>query len=87
MDAIHAELYAGRKIQAIKMYREAGGGGLKESKDAVDAIEATLRARHPDRFDKISSRKGCMPVLLVATVAITAFLLLGTRFLARFAGV
>ncbi|MET8150563.1 ribosomal protein L7/L12 [Actinoplanes sp. NPDC049668] len=30
------ELLAGRKIQAIKEYREATGTGLKEAKDAVE---------------------------------------------------
>ncbi len=73
---IEAKLYAGRKIQAIKLYRAASGLGLKEAKDVVEAIEVTLRASHPDRFDKISSRKGCMLVLLVAMGAITTFLLL-----------
>ncbi|MEV6925277.1 ribosomal protein L7/L12 [Dactylosporangium sp. NPDC051485] len=36
------ELVAGRKLQAIKAYREATGVGLKEAKDAVEAI-ARLR--------------------------------------------
>ncbi|WP_442877600.1 ribosomal protein L7/L12 [Dactylosporangium sp. AC04546] len=34
------ELQAGRKIQAIKLYREATGAGLKEAKDAVEALAA-----------------------------------------------
>jgi ribosomal protein L7/L12 len=33
-------LQAGRKIEAIKVYREATGVGLKEAKDAVEAMEA-----------------------------------------------
>lgn len=33
---------AGNKIQAIKMHRELTGGGLKESKDAVEALARTL---------------------------------------------
>jgi hypothetical protein len=32
------ELMAGRKIQAIKAYREATGLGLKDAKDAVEAL-------------------------------------------------
>jgi ribosomal protein L7/L12 len=36
-------LLAGKKIEAIKQYREASGLGLKESKDAVEAIEKELR--------------------------------------------
>jgi ribosomal protein L7/L12 len=35
-------LRKGRKIEAIKIYRDATGEGLKESKDAVEAIERTL---------------------------------------------
>jgi ribosomal protein L7/L12 len=33
-------LQAGRKIEAIKAYREATGVGLKEAKEAVEAMEA-----------------------------------------------
>ncbi|WP_194909350.1 ribosomal protein L7/L12 [Catenulispora rubra] len=36
---------AGKKIQAIKLYREATGAGLKDAKDAVDTYERDLRAR------------------------------------------
>jgi ribosomal protein L7/L12 len=32
------ELSAGRKIQAIKVYRQATGVGLKDAKDAVDLL-------------------------------------------------
>ena len=31
---------AGKKIEAIKLYRELTGVGLKEAKDAVDGISA-----------------------------------------------
>jgi hypothetical protein len=42
-EEIIALLRAGHKIQAIKRYREMTDLGLKEAKDAVDAIEARLR--------------------------------------------
>ncbi|MEV4825676.1 ribosomal protein L7/L12 [Micromonospora sp. NPDC049274] len=32
------ELLAGRKIQAIKVYREVTGAGLREAKDAVELL-------------------------------------------------
>jgi hypothetical protein len=35
-------LRAGQKIEAIKRHRELYGTGLKEAKDAVDALEARL---------------------------------------------
>jgi ribosomal protein L7/L12 len=40
---IAAAIRAGRKIEAIKLYRQAHGVGLKEAKDAVDAYEAATR--------------------------------------------
>jgi ribosomal protein L7/L12 len=36
-------LRRGNKIEAIKLYREQTGLGLKEAKDAVEAIERGLR--------------------------------------------
>lgn len=38
-DQLHALLAEGRKIEAIKLYRERTGAGLREAKEAVDAIE------------------------------------------------
>lgn len=35
-------LLRNKKIEAIKLYREATGAGLKESKDAVEAIQRRL---------------------------------------------
>jgi hypothetical protein len=37
---IEAALRAGNKIEAVKLYRKAHGTGLKESKDAIDALSA-----------------------------------------------
>jgi ribosomal protein L7/L12 len=36
--AVLQELLAGRKVQAIKVYRDATGTSLKEAKDAVEAM-------------------------------------------------
>jgi large subunit ribosomal protein L7/L12 len=33
---------AGKPIQAIKLYRQMTGAGLKESKDAIDCLRADL---------------------------------------------
>lgn len=42
---VRALLERNRKIEAIKLYREHTGLGLKEAKDAVEAIEQTLPRR------------------------------------------
>lgn len=41
--AIREALLSGNKINAIKIYRSIYGVGLKEAKDAVDAMERNLR--------------------------------------------
>jgi ribosomal protein L7/L12 len=40
--ALIEEIKKGNKINAVKLYREQTGVGLKEAKDAVDALERTL---------------------------------------------
>jgi ribosomal protein L7/L12 len=40
--AIIEQLKSGNKINAVKLYREQTGVGLKEAKDAIDALERTL---------------------------------------------
>ena len=42
MAQIEAELRTGRKINAIKLYREAHNVGLKEAKDTIDEMERNL---------------------------------------------
>jgi ribosomal protein L7/L12 len=40
---IQSLIMQGKKIEAIKIYREQTGYGLKEAKDAVDAMERQMR--------------------------------------------
>jgi len=53
-------LRAKQKIEAIKTYREAQGGGLKECKEAVEAI---------GRRHGIESSGGCAGLLFLAVLA------------------
>lgn len=39
LETVQQLIRRGRKIEAIKMYRALSGVGLKEAKDAVDALE------------------------------------------------
>ncbi|WP_224772889.1 ribosomal protein L7/L12 [Pelagicoccus enzymogenes] len=52
-------LKSGQKIEAIKSYREATGLGLKEAKDAVEALHADLHAKYPDEYPEPSKSVGC----------------------------
>ena len=41
---VQALIAQGRKVGAIKLYREQTGAGLAASKEAVDAMEAQMKA-------------------------------------------
>jgi len=43
-DAVRDAIQRGRKIEAIKLYRQATGVGLKEAKDTVEAAERGMKA-------------------------------------------
>jgi ribosomal protein L7/L12 len=45
---IIAALIDGKKIAAIKLFREATGAGLKESKEAIDVLIDELSKEHPE---------------------------------------
>lgn len=62
-------IFAGQKIAAIKMYKEATGLGLKESKDVIDALEKQLREECPENFAH-AAKTGCS--LLLAAGALLA---------------
>jgi ribosomal protein L7/L12 len=59
-------LQKGRKIEAIKVYREATGLGLKEAKEFIEELTATLREKHPDKMP--AAKAGCASVFLLIGV-------------------
>jgi ribosomal protein L7/L12 len=69
---IYEALFAGRKIEAIKLHREATGCGLKDSKDCIDALEAQLRAESPEKFARPQKRGCAAMVLLVCGLGMDA---------------
>jgi hypothetical protein len=68
-EAIKTALFEGRKIEAIKLYRQVSGRGLKEAKDFVEDLEEELRVSDPTRFVAGPRGKGC-GVGLLATVVL-----------------
>lgn len=63
-------IFARRKIEAIKEYRELTNVGLKEAKDAVEEIEADLLKVSPEKF--APKGKGCGAAAVLCLVAIGA---------------
>jgi ribosomal protein L7/L12 len=65
-----ALLAAGQKIEAIRVYRETIGVGLKDAKDAVEAIEARAAATGALRpIVERPARRGGAVLLVVALIA------------------
>ncbi|MEO1128910.1 MAG: hypothetical protein AAFX05_04280 [Planctomycetota bacterium] len=64
-EQVEAEIFAGRKIGAIKLFRELTGSDLRSAKEAVDAHERFLRTERPESFTA-SAKSGCAGAFLLA---------------------
>jgi ribosomal protein L7/L12 len=72
-ERLRTALFAGRKIEAIKLYRENTKSGLKEAKDHIDALEAQLRQQKPEQFSAPKGA-GCLGLFLGLLVLFGAIL-------------
>jgi ribosomal protein L7/L12 len=58
-------LAGGKKIQAIKIYREFTGKGLAEAKDFIDQLIPKLREQDPDKYAHLGEKSaGCASTIL-----------------------
>lgn len=71
-EQIKEALFNGRKIDAIKMYRQVSRDGLKESKDFIEALEAELRDSSPEKFTVPPGKKGCGTAVVCALLIVVA---------------
>lgn len=76
-DDVIAAVDNGRKIQAIKILREETGLGLKEAKDAIDAL-ARERRGEPDIGASMTEEGGAgglikLLVVIAALLAVYAY--------------
>jgi hypothetical protein len=58
--ALQELLFRGRKLEAIKLYRELTGFGLKQSKEEVERLESSLRQTSPEKFSAPAGGRGCL---------------------------
>lgn len=63
-------IVSGRKIAAIKIYREATGSGLKEAKEFVDALADRLREEQPSLLPPKSSGCGAASIAFLCVVGL-----------------
>lgn len=66
MRAISEALAKGNKIEAIKIYREASGKGLKEAKDFIDALVPKLVEQDPVKYAAAEKSGGCASLIVFA---------------------
>lgn len=64
LDRVQQEIAAGRLINAIKLYREATGVGLKEAKEAVERMQASPMPVPPERGSLDASLESELSALL-----------------------
>jgi ribosomal protein L7/L12 len=64
LTAVSNAIYAGNKIEAIKLYRTATGNDLKDSKEAVEKLAMELEAKNPAMFAKQRSQGGSLATLV-----------------------
>jgi len=77
LEQVKQAIFAGRKIEAIKIHRDATASGLKESKEAVEQLEAELRKTEAHRFAKSAAKSGCFSMLAVCAGFVMLTLLAG----------
>ena len=57
-------IVAGQKIEAIRIYRELTGLGLKEAKEAVEELQSSLYEAHPELKEAYVAKSGCAGVVI-----------------------
>lgn len=74
LEQLRDAIFARHKIEAIKLYRQFSGGGLKEAKDYIEKLSADLEIRHPEKF--AAKAKGCSVSALALLLLVAGFLIL-----------
>ncbi|MFA6564081.1 MAG: ribosomal protein L7/L12 [Verrucomicrobiia bacterium] len=80
--AVTDAIFTKRKIEAIKLYREATNASLVEAKEFVEKLEAELRLQYPDKFTVAPSSQPMTALIVIAlavAIAIAVILVLVSR--------
>ena len=72
MEPVRTAIYAGKKIEAIKLYRTTVNphAGLAEAKEFIEKAADELYALHPEKFTQAPGKAGagCSTAMLLALV-------------------
>lgn len=72
-ERVKEALFEGRKIEAIRLYREHARVGLAEAKRAVEELERQLRVSEPGRFKAPAGPRYIQAMAVVLTLALLAW--------------
>ncbi|WP_146599043.1 hypothetical protein [Novipirellula aureliae] len=75
MDEISESIYQGRKLEAVKRYKELRGTSLLDAKNFIEALTEELKAASPERFST-QSTVGCASVLVLVLASLSVFCLI-----------
>ena len=78
-ERIREALAEGRKIEAIKVYREATGCGLREAKEFIEALIPRLKEQEPEKYAKLSEGVGCASAAILFGIGLAAVALVWFR--------
>jgi ribosomal protein L7/L12 len=80
MQEVSALVIAGKKIDAIKVYRKEAGVDLKDAKDAIDALEARINPAAVATRDAAMGRiRRLLLVAMLIVVGVAVLMVLLTR--------
>ena len=69
-------LERGRKLQAIRIYRDSTGKSLMEAKEFVDQLIPSLVEKDPERFAGLDRKgAGCSTAVLLFATAVCSLLI------------
>ncbi len=70
-------IFNGRKLEAIKLYKEFTSAGLREAKIAVEELEEELRKYSPEKFSSApgAGAKGCRRTAVLICLFLAAVVL------------
>lgn len=72
MNQVLDAIYAGQKILAVKIYKEARNTGLAEAKQFIEQLTDELKQQHPERFSQ--SKSGCLGLLILFSASLSTLL-------------
>ncbi len=70
VEQIQTAIFAGQKIMAIKLYRQATNSSLVDAKNFIEALQQRLWRESPQRFTVQPGNAGCSRAVVVVVLVL-----------------